>query len=128
MTTQEYLNKIAEFMTEKYGVPYVIKCFNYPVEMVGYGTHSDEPVERYEPKLEGVIGVSRVDFDAEHMFQGYLCWAFQYPEFYNTGKFVKCFGPEKDLNFEKVLASEFDPENHHFYGLLEDFSIESKRK
>ena len=128
MTVKEYLEEIAKYMTERNGVPYLVKCFNYPVQKVGIGTHSDEPVENYKPEFEGVIGVSREDFVPETMFQGFLCYPYEYPEFYETGKFIKCYGPRKDLNFEEILNSEIDIEKCNFYGLPSDFKISGKRK
>ena len=128
MTIREYLEEIANYMTERNGVLYSVKCFNYPVEKVGIGTHSDEPVERYKPEYEGVIGISREDFVPETMFQGYLCYPWEYPEFYETGKFIKCFGPRNDLNFEEVLNSEFNEDKCTIYGLPDDFRINKRKK
>ena len=128
MTVREYLDKIAKYMTERNGVSYSVKCFNYPVQMEGYGTHSDDPLERYNPILQGVIGVSRDDFTPETMFQGYLCWCWQYPEFYKKELFILCYGPERNLKFEEILNSEVNPEECHYYGLPSDFTIEGKRK
>ena len=128
MTVKEYLEEIANFMTERNGVQYSVKCFNYPVEYVGYGTHSDEPVEYYKPKLEGVIGIVKEGFNPETMFQGYLCYAYQYPEFYEKELFIKCFGPERKLKFEEILNSEIDFDKCHFYGVPKDFQAGRKRK
>lgn len=119
MKVGEFLNAAAKYLTEHKNVPYAVKCFNYPIQYVGVGTYSDYPVEYYEPELEGVICIARYDFDIEHIFQGYLCYPEEYPEFYRSREFILCFGPQKNLDFEKVLESEYDFENHEIYGLAE---------
>ena len=120
MKVREFLNSTAKYLTENKNETYSVKCFNYPVEYVGMGTHSDFPVEFYEPELEGVICIAKDDFDVEQIFQGYLCYPEEYPEFYKSTDFILCFGPEKDLDFEKILDSEIDLKNQIFYGLDEN--------
>ena len=119
MKVRDFLNSAAKYLTENKNETYSVKCFNYPVEYVGMGTHSDFPVEFYEPELEGVICIAKDDFDVEQIFQGYLCYPEEYPEFYKSTDFILCFGPEKDLDFEKILDSEMDFKNQEIYGLTE---------
>ena len=128
MKVRDFLNGAAEYLTEHKNVPYSVKCFNYPVQYVGVGTHSDYPVEYYEPELEGVICIAKDDFDVEHIFQGYLCYPEEYPEFYKSRDFILCFGPEKALDFEKILDSDFDLTDHIFYGLGESQISKVRKK
>ena len=128
MKVREFLNGVAKYLTEHKSVPYSVKCFNYPVQYVGVGTHSDYPVEYYEPELEGVICIAKDDFDVEHIFQGYLCYPEEYPEFYKSRDFILCFGPEKDLDFKKILDSDIDLKNHIFYGLCESQVSKVRKK
>ena len=128
MKVREFLNGTAKYLTEHKNAPYSVKCFNYPVQCVGVGTHSDYPVEYYEPELEGVICIARDDFDIEHIFQGYLCYPEEYPEFYRSRDFILCFGPQKNLDFEEILESEFDFENHIIYGLAESQISKIRKK
>ena len=117
MKVREFLNTTAEYLTELKSTPYSVKCFNYPVQYVGVGTHSDHPVEYYEPQSEGVICITTDNYDVEGMFQGFLCYPEEYPEFYESKDFILCYGPKKDLDFEKVLDSDIDLKNCEFYGL-----------
>lgn len=119
MKVKDFLNSVAEYLTEQKNVPYSVKCFNYPIEYVGMGTHSDSPVEYYEPQLEGVICITTDSYDVKEIFQGFLCYPDEYPKFYESKDFILCFGPEKDLDFEKVLDSDIDLKNCEFYGLDE---------
>ena len=128
MKVGEFLNGTAKYLTEHKNVPYSVKCFNYPIQYIGVGTHSDDPVEYYEPELEGVICIARDDFDVEHIFQGYLCYPEEYPEFYRSRDFILCFGPQKNLDFEEILESEFDFENHIIYGLAESQISKVRKK
>ena len=128
MKVREFLNGTAKYLTEHKNAPYSVKCINYPVQYVGVGTHSDYPVEYYEPELEGVICIARDDFDIEHIFQGYLCYPEEYPEFYRSRDFILCFGPQKNLDFEEILESEFDFENHIIYGLAESQISKIRKK
>ena len=116
MTVRAFLNSAAQYLTEKKKTTYSVKCFNYPVQMVGMGTHSDYPVEYYESELEGVICIARDDFDVDNIFQGYLCYPEEYPEFYKSRDFILCFGPKKNLDFNEILDSEIDFKNHKIYG------------
>ena len=120
MTVRDFLYTTAQYMTEQKGVSYSVKCFNYPVQYEGVGTHSEYPVEYYEPELEGVICIVREDFDVENIFQGFLCYPEEYPEFYKSGDFILCYGPKKNLNFEEILDSEINLKSHNFYGLKEN--------
>ena len=117
MKVREFLNTTAEYLTELKNTPYSVKCFNYPIEYEGIGTHSDYPVEYYGPQLEGVICITTDNYNVEEMFQGFLCYPDEYPEFYKSKDFILCYGPEKDLDFEKVLDSEINIKTHKFYGL-----------
>ena len=128
MKVREFLNGVAKYLTEHKNAPYSVKCFHYPVQYVGVGTHSDYPVEYYEPELEGVICIARDDFDIEHIFQGYLCYPEEYPEFYRSRDFILCFGPQKNLDFEEILESDFDFENHEIYGLAESQISKVRKK
>ncbi len=93
-------------MIEHKGVTYSLKCFNYPVQTVGVGTHSDCPIVYYEPELEGVICIVREDFDIEHLFQGYLFYPEEYQDFYESKDFILYYGPQKNLDFKELLNSE----------------------
>ena len=128
MKVREFLNSAADYLTELKNTPYSVKCFNYPVQYVGVGTHSDYPVEYYEPESEGVICIARDDFDIEKIFQGFLCYPEEYPEFYKSRDFILCFGPKKNLDFEKILESEFDFKNHIIYGLGESQISKVRKK
>ena len=128
MKVRDFLNVAAEYLTEHKNTPYSVKCINYPIQYVGVGTHSDYPVEYYEPTIEGVICIARNDFDIEHIFQGYLCYPEEYQDFYKKRDFILCFGPQKDLDFEKILESEFDFNNHGIYGLAESQISKVRKK
>ena len=106
-------------MTKLKGVNYSVKCFNYHVQFIGVGTHSDSPAYFFPPELEGVICIARDYIDVEKIFQGYLCYPEDYHEFYKSGDFILCYGPKKDLDFEAVLDSEVDVNKHRFHGLDE---------
>ena len=128
MTVRDFLNSAAQYLTEKKKTTYSVKCFNYPVQMVGVGSHSDYPVEYYEPELEGVICIARDDFDIDNIFQGYLCYPEEYPEFYKRRDFILCFGPKKNLDFDEILDSEIDLKNHKIYGLGESQKSKIRQK
>ena len=115
MKVREFLNGAAKYLTEHKNALYSVKCFNYPVEY-------------YEPELEGVICIARDDFDIEHIFQGYLCYPEEYPEFYRSRDFILCFGPQKNLDFEEILESNFDFEKHEIYGLAESQISKVRKK
>ena len=64
------------------------------------------PVEYYEPELEGVICIDGDNLDIEHLFQGYLCYPEEYPDFYKSKDFILCYWHQKNLYFEELLNSE----------------------
>ena len=127
MTIRNFLNSAAQYLTDYKGVSYSVKCFNYPVQKVGVGTYSDYPVEYHELELEGVICITRDDYDVKNIFQGYLCYPEKYPEFYKSRDFILCFGPEKNLNFDEILESEIDFNSFEIFGLV-DSQISKIRK
>ena len=128
MIVRDFLNSAAQYLTDYKGVPYSVKCFNYPVQMVGVGTHSDYPVKYYDPELKGVICIARDDFDVEGIFQGYLCYPEEYPEFYKSRDFILFYGPEKDLDFNGILDSEINLKNHKIYGLVDSQLSKIRKK
>ena len=65
-----------------------------------------------------MICIDGDDLDIEHLFQGYLCYPEEYPDFYKSKDFILCYWHQKNLDFEELLNSEINLKNIRFIDWL----------
>lgn len=121
LTVQEYLENIVEVLNSNLDKKYVIKCFDYPIQY-GYTEEKAVFVEEFVQK-ENVIAITASGFNVRNMFQGFLTYPEEYPDFYSEGNFILCYGPSDSMDCDKVMNSEVPNLDSYteFYG-LENFT------
>lgn len=116
LTVKEYLENIIEILNSNSDKEYVIKCFEYDIE---YGFFSEKTTfVKTDKKREKVIAITTDVFDVQGMFQGFLTYPEEYPDFYSEGNFILCFGPSDHLDFDEVMNREITDMDLYtdFYG------------
>lgn len=122
MTIKEYLQSIVNELNKESDKEYEVRCFVYPVEYQLYGTKHDYPVGGAGTKEEGVIAIAAKDFVTDGMFQGYLCYPEEHPDFYEKGNFILCYGPSAKLtDFDTFMQTDITEIDSYkeYYGLEE---------